>query len=138
MGLLCANNPPDPDDRAYYPTPRDLQNHIYKGALQLSKLDLRLKMDEWKVDQNSSLYFRPYAVKESSLKDDTEFPEFQQKLLWVHQTKWQGEMLVKYGNTMTLIDATYKTTLYDVPLFFVTVRSILLQSLFSQKQVKIL
>lgn len=32
-------------------------------------------------------------------------------------------MLVKYGNTMTLIDATYKTTLYDVPLFFVTVRT---------------
>ena len=95
-------------------------------ALKLSKLDqhnLRLKIDEWKVDQNSSLCFRPYAVKESSLKDDTEFPELQQKLLWVHQTKWQGEMLVKYGNTMTLIDATYKTTLYDVPLFFVTVRT---------------
>ena len=46
-----------------------------------------------------------------------ELPELQENLLWVHQTKWQAEMLVKYGNTMTLIDATYKTTLYDVPLF---------------------
>ena len=50
--------------------------------------------------------------------------EFEQSLLWVHQTKWQREILAKYGNTMTLIDATYKTTKYDIPLFFVTVRSI--------------
>ncbi len=32
-------------------------------------------------------------------------------------------MLFKYGNTMTLIDATYKTTLYDLALFFITVRT---------------
>ena len=43
--------------------------------------------------------------------------------MWVHQTNWQKEMLTKYGNTMTLIDATYKTTLYDLALFFVTVRT---------------
>lgn len=30
-------------------------------------------------------------------------------------------MLVKYGNTITLIDATYKTTKYDLALFFVCV-----------------
>lgn len=29
--------------------------------------------------------------------------------------------MIKYGNTMSLIDATYKTTKYDLPLFFVTV-----------------
>ena len=65
--VLCADNPPDPDDRAYYPTPRDIQNHTYKAkrTLQPSKLDqhdLKLKIDEWKTDQNSSLYFRPYAM----------------------------------------------------------------------------
>jgi len=32
-------------------------------------------------------------------------------------------MLTKYGNTMSLINATYKTTLYDVPLFFIAVRT---------------
>ena len=63
------------------------------------------------------------GVTEGSPKIDSEIPELQQNLLWVHQTKWQKEMLVKYGNTMTLIDATCKTTLYDVPLFFVTVRT---------------
>ena len=33
-----------------------------------------------------------------------------QTLLWVHHDKWQAELLVKLGNTITLIDATYKTT----------------------------
>ena len=28
-------------------------------------------------------------------------------LLWVHQTQWQKEMLAKYGNTITLLDASY-------------------------------
>ncbi len=29
----------------------------------------------------------------------------------------------KYGHIMSLIDATYKTTLYDLVLFFITVRT---------------
>lgn len=34
------------------------------------------------------------------------------KLLYVHQEKWQQRLLVKYGNAMSLLDATYKTTHY--------------------------
>ena len=30
---------------------------------------------------------------------------------------------MKYGITVTLVDETYKTTKYDLPLFFVTVRT---------------
>ena len=40
------------------------------------------------------------------------------KLLFVHQTKWQKRLLNKYGNELTLPDATYKTTRYALPLFF--------------------
>ena len=36
---------------------------------------------------------------------------------------WQGELLQKYGNTITLMDATYKTTCYDLALFFICVRT---------------
>lgn len=42
-------------------------------------------------------------------------------LLFVHQEKWQQEMLAKYGCDMTMIDATYRTTKYDIPLFFLVV-----------------
>ena len=46
-----------------------------------------------------------------------------QTLLWIHQDKWQAELLVKYWNTITLIDVTYKTTKYDLVLFFVCVHT---------------
>ena len=29
--VLCAEHPPDSDDRAYFPVNRDLKNHIYKA-----------------------------------------------------------------------------------------------------------
>lgn len=128
--VLCAENPPDSDDRAYFPVNRDLKNHIYKAkkAHQLSKLDqhnLAKKIEEWKKSYpDSEHFFRPYVSAKLEDNPPEESPEkFQQTLLWVHQTKWQREMLSKYGNTMTLMDATYKTTLYDLALFFITVRS---------------
>ena len=40
-----------------------------------------------------------------------------QSFLWIHQEKWQRDLLAKFGNTITLIDATYKTTKYEIALF---------------------
>ena len=44
-------------------------------------------------------------------------------LLFVHQEGWQQQLLVKLGNTMTLLDATYKTTKYSLPLLCVRTNS---------------
>lgn len=61
---LCSH-PPDSDDRAYFPSSRDIKNHIYlaKRALELSKLDqenLAKKISEWeKLYPESQHYFRP-------------------------------------------------------------------------------
>ena len=41
-------------------------------------------------------------------------------LLFVHQEAWQQELLEKFGN-YTFRDATYRTTMYDVALFFLVV-----------------
>ena len=129
---LCIENPPDADDRAYYPVNRDLKNYIYKAkkANELSKLDqqnLAKKIDEWKkVYPDSQHFFCPYvAAKIEELPEEESEIEgkFEQTLLWIYQTKWQKDMLNKYGSTMTLLDATYKATLYDLALFFVTVRT---------------
>lgn len=49
--------------------------------------------------------------------------DFEQSLLYIHQEKWQQDLLLKYGNTISLIDATYKTTKYELPLFFVCVKT---------------
>ena len=49
--------------------------------------------------------------------------DYEQTLLVVHQEMWQAELLQKYGNTITLMDVTYKTTRYDLALFFICVRT---------------
>jgi hypothetical protein len=34
-----------------------------------------------------------------------------------HQSKWQQHILLRYGNETCLLDATYNTTIYDLPLY---------------------
>ena len=45
------------------------------------------------------------------------------RLPFVHQTKFQSRLLERYGNSTCLLDATYKTTKYSLPLFFVVVKT---------------
>ena len=45
------------------------------------------------------------------------------RLLFVHQTKFQSRLLERYGNSIFLLEATYKTTEYSLPLFFVVVKT---------------
>ena len=44
--------------------------------------------------------------------------EKRNRFLYIHQDKWQQDLLMRYGNNVTLLDATYKTTKYNLPLFF--------------------
>ena len=120
---LCVDVKPDVTDRAYYPTSTDVLNYIYLAqcACQLSKLDqenLRLKVQKWEKDSpNSYFYFHPYT--EST--EDNELNKLEQTLLYVHQEPWQQTLMVKYGNTISLMDASYKTTKYELALFFIAV-----------------
>ena len=132
--MTCADNKPDPNDRAYYPTLVDIQNHIAraKRALQLSLVDQenaeKLIKKQQELSSESHYHFRPYQLKNSENSSKTklsgsETADFETTLLWVHQEAWQQELMLKYGNTMSLMDATYKTTRYDLPLFFICVRT---------------
>ena len=47
----------------------------------------------------------------------------QNRLLFVHQTSLQQSLIQKYGNHICLLDATYKTTRYAIPLFFLVVKT---------------
>ena len=44
-------------------------------------------------------------------------------LLFVYRSKWQGRLLQKCGNELPFLDATYKTTRYALPLFFLVVKT---------------
>ena len=39
-------------------------------------------------------------------------------LLFVYQTGWQKRLFARYGNELVLLNATYRTTRYALPLFF--------------------
>lgn len=121
-------------DRAFYPTNLDIRNHVGKAkrALELSKYDqenLRLKIVEWKkYNPRSSFLFRPFRdIPKSELtftdNNDKTCNKLEETLLFVHQEDWQKELLTRYGNTVTLMDATYKTTKNSIPLFFVCVKT---------------
>ena len=44
-------------------------------------------------------------------------------LLFVYQSKWQMDLIKRYGNEMVLVDAAYKTTRYALLLFFMVVKT---------------
>ena len=106
----------------------------------LDQENVRLKIEKWKdSDPESQHFFRPFleeivksnpmidkapitSVDEANGKfrgndgvDDTsaivDNNRYKQTLLWVHQTERQKNLIVRYGNTISLINATYKTTI---------------------------
>lgn len=46
-----------------------------------------------------------------------------QDFLFVHQTAWQRRLLDLYGRDICIMDATYKTSKYALPLFFICVQT---------------
>ena len=50
-------------------------------------------------------------------------PSGNEKMMFVYQSKELKNMYERYGNHMILLDATYKTTKYALPLFFVVVQT---------------
>ena len=57
------------------------------------------------------------------LDDEVKVTVGSNSLLFVYQTKWQKHMLARYGNEMAFLDATYRTTRYALPLFFLVVKT---------------
>ena len=100
---------------------------MYKArlGLQFSKLDqvnLKEKLKQWQQqEREDKFFFRPCVC--SPGENDNPESIVSESLLWIHQMPWQQELMTKYGNHISLIDATYKTTRYELPLFFVCVRT---------------
>ncbi len=139
--LCTGTSLPDKHDRTFYPTRRDIRSHIHKALAsgrysQLDQENLEKKIDDWKYASPGAHYFFRMCQdsdngdhgddccdsgNESS--DTSEMSPRQNKLLFVHMEEWQCRLLVKYGNTLSLLDATYKMTKYALPLFLLCVRS---------------
>ena len=70
-------------------------------------------MNEWKTKSRNSNYLLRTRDDISGCKEA--------KFLFIHQDEWQRKLLLRYGGELVLMDTTYKTTKYAIPLFFVCV-----------------
>lgn len=145
--LYKATKAPAKTNRRFYPSKQTIRSHIYKAVIKerFSKFDqenLQKKIEDWKLRcPDESFFFRPLAkysaesliTQENSVDneedddddddDNTVLPESKNGLLFIHQTVNQKRLLKRYGNELTLLDATYKTTKYSLALFFLVVKT---------------
>lgn len=148
--LFRGKEQPLRDNRRYFPRAKTIKNHMYNAAMRarLSFMDqdnVTRLVEKWKCEKASSndrFYFRPYVEGSGEFKntdlqneedsdDDislneevmTTAKEQKGRLLFIHQTAWQSRLLCRYGQELAFLDATYKTTKYSLPLFFVAVKT---------------
>ena len=137
---------PQLTNRRFFPSKATIRNHIYKSVTKdrFSKIDqedLLKKVELWKeASPDDSFEFHPYATYateeesprrtddggdgQSDSEDDEQIVRTSTKgLLFVHQTRDQKRLLERYGNEICMLDATYKTTRYSLPFFFVVVKT---------------
>ena len=109
-------------DRSFYPLDRDITNHIHLAIARqktsnIDQEELINRIEKWKAeDPNSSYFFRPYSWEDNATESEKNVNK--NNLLFVHQEEWQKVLLQKYGQQLFLMDATYKTMKYNLPLFF--------------------
>ncbi|XP_065682326.1 uncharacterized protein LOC124811828 [Hydra vulgaris] len=147
--LFDKSDMPDINNRLFFPSNNIIRVHMVaaRKKLQLFLIDqecLLNKIKAWQKDDPSvNIFFRPknnlkkndatdtIIQNEINNEDSTEtdedlkFTENDSKnsLLFVYQSEWQCKLVRRYGNEMFLLDATYKTTRYVLPVFFLVVKT---------------
>ena len=135
---------PERSNKRFFPRTSTIRNHIThtKQKLYHSMIDqdcLQEKIKQWKLsDKSSNIFFRPKSsfhhdeIVEKSPEDDSDIEEHHDirlgetettPFLFVNQNGWQKRLFGRYGNELTLLDPTYRTTRYALPLFFLVVKT---------------
>lgn len=148
--LFDKSSLPDICNRRFFPTVATVRTHMVaaRKKLQLSFIDqesLAEKIKTWRQENpNVKIFFRPKSQsthnntsnvndniaddkddEDDDSESDLKFEEEDslESLLFVYQADWQSRLFQRYGGEMLLLDATYKTTRYVLPLFFLVVKT---------------
>ncbi|XP_065651134.1 uncharacterized protein LOC136079329 [Hydra vulgaris] len=147
--LFHKSDMPDINNRRFFPSNNIIRVHMVaaRKKLQLSLIDQECLLDKIKTwqkdDPSANIFFRPKnnfqksdALEEiiqneinnedsNETDEDLKFTEndSENSLLFVYQSEWQCKLVRRYGNEMLLLDATYKTTRYVLPVFFLVVKT---------------
>jgi hypothetical protein len=120
--LLADNSIPSVINRRFFPSREDLRKMIYRRRQHnlhglLDQQYFSEKVTNWKSERPSDCWY----VRLSGQQGDE--PGVHNSLLIVYQSEWQKRLLNMYGQELVFLDATYKTTQYALPLFFLVVHS---------------
>ena len=136
---------PSKRDRRFRPTLMDIRNCIQRTLIKerydkLDQVNLEKTINGW-GEEKGSFFLRTSeghsnnTVSSSYTDSDDDYVNndglemtngtetINKGFLYVHQNIHQKRLLNKYGNDMFLIDATYKTTKYALPLFQIAVKT---------------
>ena len=121
--IFRNQSPPHSSSRRFYLSSKDLRNHydLARNKRKFAKADqdnIKQIINHWNktAKEGDDFYFRPYTSGKDSFSG-------KQAVLFVHQLSWQKHLLLRYGQDMCFLDATYKTCKYALPLFFVCVKT---------------
>lgn len=107
---------PEESRRRFYPTRKDIANLLVKSRREgrsstIDQENILCLVNSWK-ENNPEINV---CCRLSTCEDDALHP---QNFMYCYQTHWQKRLLKIYGNQITLLDATYRTTRYALPFFF--------------------
>lgn len=122
--LFAGQKCPIWTNRRFFPTQRDITNIIYgaRRKAMKSKFDQEnwnYQIQEWTKDTDDYVMFSADKVEDEKSEEILQSNGF----LFVYQSSWQRRLLRLYGNELCLLDATYRTTKYAIPLFFPCVKT---------------
>ncbi|KXJ09652.1 hypothetical protein AC249_AIPGENE11456 [Exaiptasia diaphana] len=122
---IPTSKKPKQSNRRYYPTRKDLRNQVAKALTSFKRCgddqeSLAQKIKEWQHSSPNSNFF--YRTRDQ-VAATGESKVCEQSFLFVHQEPWQQRLLARYGQELCFMDATYKTTRYAIPLFFLCVHT---------------
>ncbi len=148
--LFAGSSIPPKSNKRFFPGAKTIRNHMHIAIIKQrhTKVDQANLLEKTKVwrsqNEGDSVEFRPYLNPEvvdngeedsedekidddSDINDDEEMlvddGTLNKGLLFVYQAQWQKRLLNRYGNELCLLDATYKTTKYCLPLYFLVVKT---------------
>ncbi|XP_062598701.1 uncharacterized protein LOC134260134 [Saccostrea cucullata] len=143
---IFLNSPlPPKHNKRYWPSLKDIYNHMASQFLKLRDSSFDQKEVQGMIEEQRSIHQEDRYYLRIKTDQDQEHPvsgdpderlfvdedlfignygksgDGVNKFLYVHQTAWQRQLLNRYGNEICLLDATYRTTRYTLPLYFLCV-----------------
>ncbi|XP_053373995.1 uncharacterized protein LOC128546738 [Mercenaria mercenaria] len=108
-------------NRRFHPARKMVYNIMYNEINSVKyvkddQVNTGLYLEEKRKNKDDSVFFRPSSDPETDTEDLS-------SLLFVYQSKFQKNILQKYRKEVAILDATYNTTKFELPLYMVAVQT---------------